>query len=133
MTVCIVLIWFLLTSLQESGNLDVIFKVRRKIKYKISKLFFLFLVKSQLFEDYFYPILILYFFTFYETSGNIKAPQNTLTLNILENRPQKMWVFLLQGTILIHHSGMDQVVFDLIISGMDRVVFDLIISDPFIT
>ena len=45
MIVCIVLIWFLLPFLQESGNLDVILKVRRKIKNKISKLV---LVKSQL-------------------------------------------------------------------------------------
>ena len=34
----LVLIWFLLTFLQELGNLDAIFKVRRKIINKISKL-----------------------------------------------------------------------------------------------
>ena len=38
--VCIVLIWFLLTVLQESTNLDAIFIVCRKIKNKISKLVF---------------------------------------------------------------------------------------------
>ena len=38
MFVCIVLIWFLLTSLQEAGNLEAIFKVRRKEKNTISKL-----------------------------------------------------------------------------------------------
>ena len=38
--VCIVLIWFLLTVLQESSNLDAIFIVCRKIKNKISKLVF---------------------------------------------------------------------------------------------
>ena len=52
--VCTVLIWFILTVLQESSNLDAIFIVCRKIKNKISKLVFFadpppFLVKSQLF------------------------------------------------------------------------------------
>ena len=41
MIVCIVLIWFILTVLQESSNLDVIFIVCRKIKNKISKFVFL--------------------------------------------------------------------------------------------
>ena len=56
MMVCIVLIWFILTVLQESSNLGAIFIVCRKIKNKISKLVFLpttpspFLVKSKLFE-----------------------------------------------------------------------------------
>ena len=50
-----VLIWFILTVLQESSNLDAIFIVCRKIKNKISKLVFSptpppFLVKSQLFD-----------------------------------------------------------------------------------
>ena len=45
MMVCTVLILFILTVLQESSNLDAIFIVCRKIKNKISKLFF-----SQLFE-----------------------------------------------------------------------------------
>ena len=54
MMVCTVLIWFILTVLQESSNLDAIFIVCRKIKNKISKLVFSltpppFLVKSQLF------------------------------------------------------------------------------------
>ena len=58
MIVCIVLIWFLLTVFHESGNLDAIFIVCRKIKNKISKLVFSptpppppppILVKSQLF------------------------------------------------------------------------------------
>ena len=40
MMVCTVLIWFILTVLQESSNLDAIFIVCRKIKNKISKLFF---------------------------------------------------------------------------------------------
>ena len=35
-----VLIWFILTVLQESSNLDAIFIVCRKIKNKISKLVF---------------------------------------------------------------------------------------------
>ena len=39
--VCIVLIWFILTDLQESSNLDAIFIVCRKKKKKISKLGFL--------------------------------------------------------------------------------------------
>ena len=54
MMVCTVLIWFILTVLQESSNLDAIFIVCRKIKNKISKFVFSptpppFLVKSQLF------------------------------------------------------------------------------------
>ena len=40
MMVCTVLIWFILTVLQESSNLDAIFIVCRKIKNKISKLVF---------------------------------------------------------------------------------------------
>ena len=40
MMVCIVLMWFLLTVLHESSNLDDIFIVYRKIKKKISKLVF---------------------------------------------------------------------------------------------
>ena len=40
MMVCTVLIWFILTVLQESSNLDAIFIVCRKIKHKISKLVF---------------------------------------------------------------------------------------------
>ena len=59
MMVCTVLIWFILTVLQESSNLDAIFIVCRKIKNKISKLVFSadppppFLVKSQLFDFFF--------------------------------------------------------------------------------
>ena len=41
MMVCTVLIWFILTVLQESSNLDAIFIVCRKLKNKISKLVFL--------------------------------------------------------------------------------------------
>ena len=40
MMVCIILIWFLFTVLQESSNLDAIFIVCRKIKKLISKLVF---------------------------------------------------------------------------------------------
>ena len=40
MMVCIVLIWFLFTVLQESSNIDAIFIVCRQIKNKISKLLF---------------------------------------------------------------------------------------------
>ena len=40
MMVCTVLIWFILTVLQESSNLDAIYIVCRKIKNKISKLVF---------------------------------------------------------------------------------------------
>ena len=40
MMVCTVLIWFILTVLQESSNLDAIFIVCRKITNKISKLVF---------------------------------------------------------------------------------------------
>ena len=56
MMVCTLLIWFILTVLQESSNLDAIFIVCRQIKNKISKLAFSstppphFLVKSQLFK-----------------------------------------------------------------------------------
>ena len=63
MMVCTVLIWFILTVLQEPSNLDAIFIVCRKIKNKISKLVFSptpppFLVKSQLFEFFFNPSLM---------------------------------------------------------------------------
>ena len=59
--VCTVLIWFILTVLQESSNLDSIFIVCRKKGKKISKLVFspppplFFLVKSQLFFFFFNP------------------------------------------------------------------------------
>ena len=48
MIVCIVLIWFILSFLQESGILDATFKVSWKIKNKIIKLV---LVKNQLFKQ----------------------------------------------------------------------------------
>ena len=41
MIVCIVLIWFFFTVLHESGNLDAIFIVCRKIQNKISNFFLL--------------------------------------------------------------------------------------------
>ena len=66
MMVCKVLIWFILTVLQESNNLDAIFIVCRQIKNKISKLvllptpppfwskanFFIFLLNPSLRESF---------------------------------------------------------------------------------
>ena len=69
MMVCTVLIWFILTFLQESRNLDAIFIVCRKIKNKISKLVFsltpppLFWSKANFLNFFLNPSLIVIFGT----------------------------------------------------------------------
>ena len=66
MIVCIVLIWFLLNLLQESGNLDAIFKVRRqKKKDKIIKLVLLLTSPPPRQRPYFFKVQKTTFFVKY--------------------------------------------------------------------
>ena len=93
MMVCTVLIWFLLTVLQESSNLDAIFNVcrRRKKERKIASWFFRqppppFLVKSQLFEFLFNASLIQNFFSLPKRN---KGKSFERDVKILQQKMQK--------------------------------------------